>query len=906
MNVIMKKSYAKIKNIKIKKIAAVASIVSLVFQTAMLGIFFIPSINIASAENLLRIEGEKQAVSTMCEKAEITLKVTGKGDPIQVRKPIDIVFVVDRSASMEGAYLANVKTAVKSFIDKMNFLGSDPDKVGVVSYAGYSSPVAQINYNLGSDSTAAKNAVDTITALGGTCIECGLKEAQSMLSNSAREQFVILLSDGVANVKMPGTNDSSNVCYYGAGESNCPSVATTCMNNAVTEGSGIKSLSVPIYSIGYRLGDISGPAPKCDNGDATKNLAIQTLQDISSGSDYYYTGDPSNINAIFDNIAWNINNVAGYDAKIIEVLPSGISYVPGSATPREPDSVSGQTLTWNFGNLAINESREVTFGITTGSAGHSGLIDIYPDTRVEYKDYLDVLHLAPFAETSLNITSCTVPTPTPTPNPTPTPTPAPLCEQMLSMSGDQVHYSEGWHQIVGEDAQRYGSDDVYTSELADIGDNDFLQCFCPAELGQGIQTDWIRIYEPIESAGGWYFINDTNNYPPQWGLGNYMYKAKNSSFNCEAVPAPTPTPTPTPTATPIPTPTVTPTPTPTPAPTPTVEPTPTPTPTITPTPTPTVTPTPTPTPTPVATITFGGGGGSVSIGLAITSELNVETNDMSVVITWLTSHFSTSRVIYDTESGKFDPNGAPPAYGMTYYHEGDDSGLEKVTFHTVTLTGLIPGQTYYFRTVSVGSLIISEEGSFVASKASLAYAPVSTPVPTLLPTPTPAASPVAAASASVSETPKIVYNVDLSIVDYLKSIGTPSDFDSRADLAAKNGISDYSSSADQNIHLLALLKNPNAQINTKDEVLEDQESNVISGNDAGNEAAKQSDEIIPNSPDNKNELQAGLVSVAEENSALDGILKNINSLTALLILILAAAILSGKRFWVKLLQKEKN
>jgi len=49
-------------------------------------------------------------------------------------------------------------------------------------------------------------------------------------------------------------------------------------------------------------------------------------------------------------------------------------------------------------------------------------------------------------------------------------------------------------------------------------------------------------------------------------------------------------------------------------------------------------------------------------------------------------------------------------------------------------------------------------------------------------------------------------NVQTSIVDYLKSIGMPSDFASRAKLAQQYGITDYRGTAEQNIKLLNLLK----------------------------------------------------------------------------------------------------
>jgi DNA replication initiation complex subunit (GINS family) len=47
---------------------------------------------------------------------------------------------------------------------------------------------------------------------------------------------------------------------------------------------------------------------------------------------------------------------------------------------------------------------------------------------------------------------------------------------------------------------------------------------------------------------------------------------------------------------------------------------------------------------------------------------------------------------------------------------------------------------------------------------------------------------------------------DVSIVDYLKSIGQPSDFASRKKLAEQYGIKDYRGTAQQNLQLLALLK----------------------------------------------------------------------------------------------------
>jgi N-acetylmuramoyl-L-alanine amidase len=47
-----------------------------------------------------------------------------------------------------------------------------------------------------------------------------------------------------------------------------------------------------------------------------------------------------------------------------------------------------------------------------------------------------------------------------------------------------------------------------------------------------------------------------------------------------------------------------------------------------------------------------------------------------------------------------------------------------------------------------------------------------------------------------------------SIVDYLKAQGLPSDMASRKIIAEAHGISPYTGTADQNIQLLGLLRNP--------------------------------------------------------------------------------------------------
>jgi len=117
----------------------------------------------------------------------------------------------------------------------------------------------------------------------------------------------------------------------------------------------------------------------------------------------------------------------------------------------------------------------------------------------------------------------------------------------------------------------------------------------------------------------------------------------------------------------------------------------------------------------------GGGGGWLPPGLTIQNETNVQATINSVTITWDTSYPATSQVIYALADGieshalnlsdNVGIGGMPPKYG--YARTTPETNISpKVTFHTVTITGLTSGTTYYFRSVSHASLAISTEHSF--------------------------------------------------------------------------------------------------------------------------------------------------------------------------------------------------
>lgn len=126
----------------------------------------------------------------------------------------------------------------------------------------------------------------------------------------------------------------------------------------------------------------------------------------------------------------------------------------------------------------------------------------------------------------------------------------------------------------------------------------------------------------------------------------------------------------------------------------------------------------------------GGAGGALPPGLTIQEETVrvTELGETSVTIEWLTSYSSTSQVIYAAEGESHtldlsDTSGTPPKYG--YAHTTPEFDVSpKVTFHSVIITGLIPGTTYFYRVVSHASLAVTLEHSFTTLSITKEEAPV--------------------------------------------------------------------------------------------------------------------------------------------------------------------------------------
>jgi uncharacterized repeat protein (TIGR01451 family) len=95
----------------------------------------------------------------------------------------------------------------------------------------------------------------------------------------------------------------------------------------------------------------------------------------------------------------------------------------------------------------------------------------------------------------------------------------------------------------------------------------------------------------------------------------------------------------------------------------------------------------------------GGGGGGGSRELRIINP-QVTYGCEGATISWLTNKSATTRVVYDTISHPNADIVGAPNYG---YASSSELISKKTTGHSVTLTDLVPGETYYFRPISSAS-----------------------------------------------------------------------------------------------------------------------------------------------------------------------------------------------------------
>lgn len=274
----------------------------------------------------------KQIDKTQIE-CDGTLKVTLalSASPDIAENPTDIVMVLDRSGSMAGSALANMKVGAKTFIDiideatdsfKDGQIGSG-SRIGIVSFASDATADTQLITSV----ATLKDAVDSLVADGSTNhADAFAKATQLFDPTSTNAKVIIMFTDGKTT----------------AGPPPAPVAAAA------------RASGIIIYCIGLVGSD---------------GIDVATLNDWATDPDASHvavTPDDAQLEDLFKDLAANISKTGATNIVIDEVVDS--DFIITSMLPPTKGTammIDSNTIQWKIQELGVtaNEGASLEFFI---------------------------------------------------------------------------------------------------------------------------------------------------------------------------------------------------------------------------------------------------------------------------------------------------------------------------------------------------------------------------------------------------------------------------------------------------------------------------------------------------------------------------------------------------------------
>ncbi len=271
--------------------------------------------------------------------------------PDIVENPVDIVLILDRSGSMAGTPLANLKLGAKSFIDIIDE-ATDPSgdgqigggsRIGIVSF----SSTATQDTQLITDVNELKTTVDELTASGQTNHADAFTNAQALFDpSSSNARVMVMFTDGETTVG----GDPSPIAE------------------------AARAAGTVIYCIGL-IG--SG------------GVDVDALEDWASkpASSYVVvTPDDTELEELFENLARNITK-PGATNIVLEDTVSPCFRITGLSSPTKGSAsiLSETTVRWTIDKLGESGSEGAELRFSVQHVGTcSGSTEV--NERIDYSD----------------------------------------------------------------------------------------------------------------------------------------------------------------------------------------------------------------------------------------------------------------------------------------------------------------------------------------------------------------------------------------------------------------------------------------------------------------------------------------------------------------------------------------
>ena len=308
----------------------------------------------------------------------ITFNLSATGTP---RQNLDVMLLMDKSASMLGDKITEAKSAASSFIDNLN---SEYDRAGLVGFSYYvaredlccgygcgpSFEEAQLLEGLTTDFDQVKNTLNALVPDSGTNTGDAINKGNTELSSSSADVKVeILLSDGQPNfpVEYECVDCGENGYQFMIVDESLP------ISYALAQAQEAKNNGIIIFTIS--LGD---------DADQEFMKAIAS----TTGGTHYYAPSASDLNDIFLSIAGALNNLIGNNIVITDVISAGVDLdsqsLPEGCT-YEINENKTTTVTCPVGSMSIGDpDKSVSFTVIPND---SSLTTINDSAQVDYDTF---------------------------------------------------------------------------------------------------------------------------------------------------------------------------------------------------------------------------------------------------------------------------------------------------------------------------------------------------------------------------------------------------------------------------------------------------------------------------------------------------------------------------------------
>lgn len=261
----------------------------------------------------------------------LNLSVNGNDSTDTSKRKLDILFILDESASMDdglgsgssGTRMSLLKTAVNNLVDSVsnNSKGIDAEFAAV----SFSSSQNTKSTNAWVNASQVKSFVADLDPEDGTNYQQGIHDGTSLLNNAREDAatYVIFVSDGIPTYRGVNVINSPLGDWVGTGNGSNDNSG----ENIAAAVNEIKGMACDaFYAIGMGP-DFGAGKTGTENLESLANAVNATSK---GDGNVFNANDTSSLQNAFSQIAADITSLGVKDVTMIDVLSQWADLVPGS------------------------------------------------------------------------------------------------------------------------------------------------------------------------------------------------------------------------------------------------------------------------------------------------------------------------------------------------------------------------------------------------------------------------------------------------------------------------------------------------------------------------------------------------------------------------------------------------